>query len=400
MIDFGAIPPEINSARMYAGPGAGSLAAAAAAWDGLAAEVHAAAGFYRSAVAGLITGRWLGPASLSMASALGPYMAWTAGVAARAAETASQAMLAVEAYEAAFAATVPPPAVIANRVQLAALVATNFFGQNSPAIAATEAAYGEMWAQDAVAMYEYAAHSAAASALTPFGSPPEVVNPAGVAGQAAAAAKSAAAAGTQHLSLAGVVSAVPAALQGLASPLATPAANLSSLTSFLLTPTGISLASVPVYAIPSYFTAAATPLYSMASIFGIAQSGQAIEIAAATPAAAAGAAGAAAEGAAAEGAAAGAATAASLASSVTAGAGNAASLGPLSVPASWTSVIPTAKVSAAAALPDAGLNGANVPPSMLGAAPRGGAAGSSRVPGPRYGMVPTVMTRPPSGGYG
>ncbi|WP_252159672.1 PPE domain-containing protein, partial [Mycobacterium tuberculosis] len=41
--------------------------------------------------------------------------------------------------------------VVANRALLVALVATNFFGQNTPAIAATEAQYAEMWAQDAAA---------------------------------------------------------------------------------------------------------------------------------------------------------------------------------------------------------------------------------------------------------
>ena len=37
-MDFGALPPEINSGRMYTGPGCGSTLAAAAAWDGLAAR--------------------------------------------------------------------------------------------------------------------------------------------------------------------------------------------------------------------------------------------------------------------------------------------------------------------------------------------------------------------------
>jgi PPE-repeat protein len=36
VIDFGALPPEVNSARMYAGAGAGSMLVAAAAWDALA----------------------------------------------------------------------------------------------------------------------------------------------------------------------------------------------------------------------------------------------------------------------------------------------------------------------------------------------------------------------------
>ncbi len=54
----------------------------------------------------------------------------------------------------------PPPVITANRTQLAVLVATNLLGQNTPAIAANEAAYGEMWAQDAAAMYGYAGASA------------------------------------------------------------------------------------------------------------------------------------------------------------------------------------------------------------------------------------------------
>lgn len=71
-MDFGALPPELNSARMYAGPGSGSMLAAAAAWDGLAAELGSAASFYRSVIAGLTGGPWLGPASVSMAAAAAP----------------------------------------------------------------------------------------------------------------------------------------------------------------------------------------------------------------------------------------------------------------------------------------------------------------------------------------
>jgi PPE-repeat protein len=44
---------------------------------------------------------------------------------------------------------VPPPIIEANRALLQALVATNLLGQNTPAIAATETLYAEMWAQDA-----------------------------------------------------------------------------------------------------------------------------------------------------------------------------------------------------------------------------------------------------------
>jgi PPE family len=55
---------------------------------------------------------------------------------------------AVARTEAAFAATVPPPVIAANRALLASLVVTNFLGQNTSTIAATEAHYAEMWAQD------------------------------------------------------------------------------------------------------------------------------------------------------------------------------------------------------------------------------------------------------------
>ena len=387
-MDFGALPPEINSARMYAGPGPVSMSAAALAWENLATELHSAASSYRTVVAGLTTGRWMGPSSLTMASAFGPYVAWTVGAAARAAEAAGQARLAVEAYEVAFAMTVPPPVVTANRVQLATLVATNFFGQNSPAIAANEAAYGEMWAQDALAMYQYAANSAAACDVTPFGAPPEVVNPAGVAQQSSAvAAQSTLAAGDSQWSLANLVAAVPNTLQALTSPVSN---LLLSNPTIAATLTGFET-QLP-YALPTYFMAAATPLYGMSSVLGIAQTSQSLG-----NAAAAGAAGAAA---AAEGAAAGVASAASsgagalgagLASSV----GTATTLGPLSVPASWTSVIPTAHVSSITPLPNAGISNS---PNLLGGLPSGRGTSSRTPPLPRYGVVPTAMTRPPSAG--
>ena len=187
-MDFGMLPPEINSGRMYTGPGGGTMTAAAAAWDGLAAELHSAAASYGSAVSGLTAG-WQGPSSATMAAAAASYAAWISAIAVQVEQTATQAKAAVAAYEAAFAATVPPPVVAANRNLLKSLIATNLLGQNTPAIAATEIHYAEMWAQDAAAMYSYAGSSATASQVTPFGPPPQTTNPAGTAGQAAAIAQ-------------------------------------------------------------------------------------------------------------------------------------------------------------------------------------------------------------------
>src|SRR6516164_475198 len=223
-MDFALMPPEITSARMYAGPGSGPLLAAAVAWEGLATAIHSAASSYQSEIAALTAGPWLGPASALMASAAAPYVAWTRMTATQAEQTANQAKAAAAAYETAFAETVPPAAIAANRSLLLALVATNIFGQNTPAIAAAEAQYAEMWAQDAGAMYGYAAASALATVLTPFLPPPRNTNADGPANQAAAVAQaSGISAGNVQstvLSTPQAMSAVPAALNSLA---ATPA---------------------------------------------------------------------------------------------------------------------------------------------------------------------------------
>ncbi|AEF36532.1 MULTISPECIES: PPE family protein [Mycobacteriaceae] len=188
-MDFAALPPEVNSGRMYAGPGSGSLVAASAAWTELAAELHTAAASYRAVVTELTSGAWLGVSSTKMAAAAAPYATWLTATAEQAELTGAQAMAAATAHSSAFAMTVPPPAIAANRAQLATLVATNFFGQNAPAIAATEALYGEMWAQDAAAMYGYAAAAEVASEMVPFTAPPQTANPSGVATQGTAAAQ-------------------------------------------------------------------------------------------------------------------------------------------------------------------------------------------------------------------
>ena len=185
MLDFGALSPEINSGRIYAGPGSGSMMAAASAWDGLAAELSLTATGYTSAITEL-TGSWLGPASRSMVTAATPYISWLGAAATLAEEAANQARAAAAAFETAFAMTVPPPAIAANRVLLMTLIATNFLGQNFPAIAATEAQYAEMWAQDAMAMYGYAGASAIATRLTPFSEPAQTTDQGGLAAQAAA----------------------------------------------------------------------------------------------------------------------------------------------------------------------------------------------------------------------
>jgi PPE-repeat protein len=189
VLDFGAIPPEINSGLMYTGPGSGPLMAAAAAWDGVAAELGTATSGYSSVIAELTSAPWIGPSSSAMLSAVTPYVSWLSALGGQAEETSSQATAAAAAYETAFALTVPPPVIAANRVLLASLIATNFLGQNTPAIALTEAQYMEMWAQDAGTMYTYAASSAVASVLSPFDAPPNTTTPDADSDQAMAVAR-------------------------------------------------------------------------------------------------------------------------------------------------------------------------------------------------------------------
>jgi PPE-repeat protein len=215
-MDFAFLPPEVNSGRMYAGPGSGPMLAAAAAWDGLAAELHSTATSYGSVISELGAGPWLGAASGAMTAATAPYVAWMRSTATQAEQTAIQAKAAAAAYEVTFAAMVPPPVIEANRALLQALVATNLFGQNSPAIAATETLYAEMWAQDATAMYGYAGASASATTLTPFTPAPPTTN-------GTSAATSAQTAASQATST---------ALQGLTSTAATNATSAATLPDF------------------------------------------------------------------------------------------------------------------------------------------------------------------------
>ena len=200
-MDFSVLPPEINSARMYSGPGSAPLMAAATAWDELATELGSTAASYSSVISGLTGAEWLGPSSSSMAAAAAPYAAWMSTTAAQAEQAAAQAMAAASAYEAAFAMTVPPPVIAANRSLTMMLIATNVLGQNTAAIAASEAQYAEMWAQDSAAMQGYAADSAASTTLRPFTAPPPTTNPAGLAGQAGTVAQAAAPAATSPLAI-------------------------------------------------------------------------------------------------------------------------------------------------------------------------------------------------------
>ncbi|CMN77844.1 PPE family protein [Mycobacterium tuberculosis] len=214
MVDFGALPPEINSARMYAGPGSASLVAAAKMWDSVASDLFSAASAFQSVVWGLTVGSWIGSSAGLMVAAASPYVAWMSVTAGQAELTAAQVRVAAAAYETAYGLTVPPPVIAENRAELMILIATNLLGQNTPAIAVNEAEYGEMWAQDAAAMFGYAATAATATeALLPFEDAPLITNPGGLLEQAVAVEEAIDTAAANQL-----MNNVPQALQQLAQP--------------------------------------------------------------------------------------------------------------------------------------------------------------------------------------
>jgi PPE-repeat protein len=404
-MDFATLPPEVNSKLMYAGPGSGPIVAAAASWDSLATEVSSAASDYGSVISDLTSGPWRGPASASMVAAAAPYLSWMNATAAQAEQAANQAKAAASAYETAFTATVPPPVIVANRTLLASLVSTNILGQNSPAIAATEAHYAEMWAQDAAAMYGYAGSSVAASTLTPFAEPPATTTTTEALGTAT------------QTTLSQLVTSVPAALQELASPvsstsstsglngimnwlglggtnLSTPAGILSFLSGTdgsplgaLLNDNGLNTLFSSGFYMPGNF------LGTMSDFVGLGSAGAASEAAgdaAAGAAAAAGGIGSAVT--------APAAGIGGLGGEAEAAIGRGAAIGALAVPPSWTAITPTVSPLSAAlgatplAAPPAVAAG--VPAMPFTTAAGNHADGST----PHYGFRPTVMAHPPAAG--
>jgi PPE-repeat protein len=419
-LDFGVLPPEVNSGRMYSGAGPGPMLAAASAWNGLAAELRATALGYSSVLAEL-SGQWHGPTSAAMMAAAVPYVAWLNATAGQAEHTAAKAEAAVAGYEAAFAATVAPAMIAANRARLMMLIATNILGQNTPAIAATEAEYAEMWAQDASAMYGYAAASAVATELSPFDPPQQTTSPGGLTAQSAAVTQAVGTpAGTQQSTLSQMISAMPNALQTLASP-PSPSAQTTGLASVFelggwnpFAPgsasdtTGLNGLLNAIFGTDTAFgqfanstivnTIFASGFFMPARFLGHATDFMGLSQAGGGAASAAQGAAGAAEGAA--GAAAGPLGSIGAAgNSVSASMGQGPVVGPMTVPPSWASTAPVPS-PLAPALGEAPIVapspqvGGTPPVPMAGAM---GSHGEGRAV-PQYGFRPSFVARPPAAG--
>ncbi|WP_322859346.1 PPE domain-containing protein [Mycobacterium europaeum] len=383
VLDFAAIPPEITSSLMYAGAGAAPLMAAATAYANLAAEVSATATQWESIVSLLTTENWTGGGSAAAATAAQPIITYLTETATTLEQAGAQATASAAAYEAAFAATVPPPVIAANRTLLATLVATNFLGVNSAAIAAAEADYAAMWAQDAAMMAAYQAASAVAGVLTPVTPLTSTTNPT-VAAALDSTALTADSTGGTAQALAAPVSAAPLAAAAAPTLPFQTTGILGSIDNFLGTPAvlnginggvntaawfvmntiptavslGHTLGSVP--SIPFALTDSVTPLAG-----GMVQGTMVGSVS-------------------------GAGASAAL--------GEASAVGGLSVPAGWNAAAPASLASSTAPLEGSGWTAAAeaepvtaMPgmPGMAAAAKGAGAYGS----GPRYGFKPIVMPK-------
>ncbi len=399
VLDFALLPPEINSALMYSGAGSGPLMAASTAWSNLAAELSTTATQYESIITSLTTEQWTGAGSAAAAAAAQPYVAWLTKTAAAAEQAGAQATASAAAYEAAFTATVPPPVIAANQAQLAALVATNVLGQNTPAILATEAQYMEMWVQDATTMYTYAAAATTTSALQPLTPATPNTNPAGPGIQAAAASASNA--------------------NSTATAAASPLAGLGSIfTAGSVVPFGQQLFQSLPQGVQDFLNAVdglggtlfnfnfvqqigVTAAWFVGNtIPTVASYAHTVWAAGTAAPAAAAAADAVAPAVGAEAALAGSVTPiGGMGGAMTAGLGEAGAVGGLSVPASWTSATPATLASANTALGGSGWTAAEdagpvaAMPGMPGAAAAAKGAGAYGA-GPRYGVKPIVMPKP------
>ncbi|COU37124.1 transmembrane protein [Mycobacterium tuberculosis] len=334
---------------------------------------------------------WIGSSAGLMVAAASPYVAWMSVTAGQAELTAAQVRVAAAAYETAYGLTVPPPVIAENRAELMILIATNLLGQNTPAIAVNEAEYGEMWAQDAAAMFGYAAATATATAtLLPFEEAPEMTSAGGLLEQAAAVEEASDTAAANQL-----MNNVPQALQQLAQPTqgTTPSSKLGGLWKTVSphrSPISnmVSMANNHMSMTNSGVSMTNT-LSSMLKGFAPAAAAQAVQTAAQNGVRAMSSLG------------------SSLGSSglgggVAANLGRAASVGSLSVPQAWAAanqaVTPAARALPLTSLTSAAERGpgqmlGGLPVGQMGARAGGGLSGVLRVP-PR----PYVMPHSPAAG--
>ena len=165
---YGALPPEVNTARLMAGAGPSPMLQAAAAWETLAISLETQAEELAASLAAL-QGSWQGSASEQAVTATTPMVVWLRTTALQAQKRAMQAIAQANAYTVAMITTPPLPEIEMNHVTHAVLEATNFLGVNAVPIGVNEADYFlRMWNQAAFAMEAYQAETSMNTVFEPI----------------------------------------------------------------------------------------------------------------------------------------------------------------------------------------------------------------------------------------
>ncbi len=198
--DAAAFTPEINYQLMTSGDLGASLMAAGAAHQSLADMLLAemiAMGFNTSSTAAV---SWQGPGGQMMSMSAGEFITILEAASLWIQTASQQALEVVSAHQAAVQAMIPSEVAITNRVTQGGLVATNWFGQNTPGINALDAQYAGFWINNAGQRSVYGSVASMALGLlsTPAPLSPSAPNPAGPAlGVAQAATQAGAQSGLQ-----------------------------------------------------------------------------------------------------------------------------------------------------------------------------------------------------------
>lgn len=176
--EWGALPPEENSAGFWFGPGASSFVAAAENLVSVAAGLIANLGG-QEAINAALAMSWPDPTGELAVLAKVPLMLWQAAAAGQIEAQAAVIHQVALAFESLKAATPTPGEIGENQVEHGVLQANNFMGFLTPLITANRANYSRMWVTSASNKYAYASASMPIQALPPLPPPPPATAGAG-----------------------------------------------------------------------------------------------------------------------------------------------------------------------------------------------------------------------------